>query len=126
QNSTGSGSIGQLLLNNGKTKKTKKRSVTRQVPCFSLETILLALNHTRVDYFSLDVEGFELDVLKTIPFDKIDIATLSVEYIYGKHDKEAHKSFMLGKGYRLHKDIYLHKQDTSLFVDDFTFVKRDL
>jgi hypothetical protein len=26
-----------------------------------------------VDYFSLDVEGNELQVLKTIPFDKIDI-----------------------------------------------------
>jgi hypothetical protein len=28
---------------------------------------------THVDYFSLDVEGSELDVLKTIDFDKFDI-----------------------------------------------------
>ena len=26
-----------------------------------------------VDYFSLDVEGSELDILKTIPFDRVDI-----------------------------------------------------
>ena len=26
-----------------------------------------------IDYFSLDVEGSELDILKTIPFDKVDI-----------------------------------------------------
>jgi hypothetical protein len=28
---------------------------------------------TTVDYFSLDVEGNELDILRTIPFDKINI-----------------------------------------------------
>ncbi len=27
----------------------------------------------RVDYFSLDVEGAELDVLRTLPWDKVDI-----------------------------------------------------
>ena len=41
--------------------------------CFPLHVLLLALNVTRVDYFSLDVEGAELDVLRTVPFDRIDI-----------------------------------------------------
>jgi FkbM family methyltransferase len=74
-----SGGNGQLLLNNGKTKNTKKRTVSRQVPCFSLETMLLALNQTHVDYFSLDVEGFELDVLKTIPFYKVGVEHYDVD-----------------------------------------------
>jgi len=45
-----------------------------QVHCLPLYSILLALNRTTVDLFSLDIEGYELDVLKTIPFDKVDIA----------------------------------------------------
>nr|CAD7448853.1 unnamed protein product [Timema bartmani] len=43
------------------------------VQCFPFYTYLLALNRTLIDYFSLDVEGNELDVLETIPFDKVDI-----------------------------------------------------
>ena len=27
----------------------------------------------KVDYFSLDVEGNEMDILRTIPFDEVDI-----------------------------------------------------
>ena len=48
-------------------------SGTVEVDCFPLHVLLLALNVTRVDYFSLDVEGAELDVLRTVPFDRIDI-----------------------------------------------------
>ena len=43
------------------------------VICLPLFSVLQALNRSRVDYFSLDVEGDELEVLKTIPFDLIDI-----------------------------------------------------
>lgn len=51
----------------------KKKSTSVNVQCFPLYTYLLALNISVIDYFSLDVEGSELNVLKTIPFDKIDI-----------------------------------------------------
>jgi FkbM family methyltransferase len=50
------------------------------VPCFSLKTILLAINANKVDYFSLDVEGAELDVLKSLPLDTISIDAFTVEY----------------------------------------------
>ena len=42
-----------------------------EVPCFPIHTILLALNVTHVDYFSLDVEGFELQVIRTIPWNLV-------------------------------------------------------
>lgn len=51
----------------------KEKSSIVNVQCFPLYTYLLALNITVIDYFSLDVEGSELNVLKTIPFDKINI-----------------------------------------------------
>ncbi|CAB3372477.1 Hypothetical predicted protein [Cloeon dipterum] len=43
------------------------------VQCLPLWSLLLSLNQSTIDYFSLDVEGSELPVLKTIPFDKLDI-----------------------------------------------------
>lgn len=40
---------------------------------------LKALDQNKVDYLSLDVEGNELDILKTIPFDKINV---KVKYFF--------------------------------------------
>ena len=47
--------------------------------CFPLYTILLALGNPTVHHFSLDIEGAEFPVLRTIPWDKVDIRVLSVE-----------------------------------------------
>ena len=61
----------------------RKRGKTGQltfVPCFSLVTILKAINVNKVDYFSLDVEGGESFVLKAIDFNKIDIKSLTIEH----------------------------------------------
>ena len=41
--------------------------------CLPLYSILLAFGNPPVDYWSLDVEGAELGILKTIPWDKVDI-----------------------------------------------------
>ena len=41
--------------------------------CLPLYTILLALGNPAVHHFSLDIEGAELPVLKTVPWDKVDI-----------------------------------------------------
>ncbi len=39
--------------------------------CFPFHSILLAVGNPTVDFFSLDVEGAELPILRTIPFDKV-------------------------------------------------------
>lgn len=46
------------------------------IQCFPLYSVLLAANQTRVDFFSLDIEGHELRVLKTIPWHKVDIRVI--------------------------------------------------
>ncbi|KAL5011506.1 hypothetical protein ScPMuIL_010057 [Solemya velum] len=50
------------------------------VYCFPIDSILHAINQTTVDFFSLDVEGIEPQVLEAIPFDKVDIRLLSIEF----------------------------------------------
>ena len=66
-----SGGTGRVIKVNDNQEATRKRPRTQNIPCFPMETMLLALNQTRIDYFSLDVEGVELEVLQTVPFDKV-------------------------------------------------------
>lgn len=49
----------------------KEGIVRRQ--CFPLYSILLAVGRVQVDYFSVDVEGSEAQILETIPWHKVDI-----------------------------------------------------
>lgn len=52
-----------------------------QVWCFPMISILMAVNRTKVDFLSLDVEGGEVDILKAAPWQKIDIDLIQVEYM---------------------------------------------
>ena len=47
-----------------------------QVQCFPLYSVLMALDNPAVDYMSLDIEGAELPVLKTVPWDKVSLCLL--------------------------------------------------
>jgi len=71
-----------------------------QVQCFPFFSFLSALGVDTVDYFSLDVEGLELKILHTIPFDRILIKVFSVEVITAKEDHSVYRNFMESKGYR--------------------------
>ena len=83
--------------------------------CFPVYSLLLALNRTTVDYFSLDVEGSELQVLKTIPFDRVDIKVLTVEFVHSAGGKK----FMSQKGYLSVTEV-LHPAG---LANDIVFVK---
>ena len=54
---------------------------TYTVQAFPLYSLLLATGIKHVDFFSLDVEGAELDILNTIPWDKVDIDLVMVEVL---------------------------------------------
>lgn len=65
-------------FNTGQVLSTKEKAAFSEdayveVQCMPLFSLLAAINVTTVDYFSLDVEGNELQVLKTIPFERIFI-----------------------------------------------------
>jgi hypothetical protein len=47
----------------------------------------------------LDVEGDELKILKTIPFDRILIKVIAVEIVTSAKGQEPYKKFMESKGY---------------------------
>ena len=111
-----------MLQTNGSNVQPSMLQTT--VPCFPFETLMLALNRSHVDFFSLDVEGVELEVLKTIPFDRITVDTLSVEYVHGKQNKSVMAAYMDQQGFRMHKDINVVKEDVSFSAEDFVFVRK--
>ena len=96
----------------------------RQVYCYPFFTMMLALGQTHIDYFSLDVEGFELEILKTIPFDKLDISVLTVEHKHGKGGEKAYVEFMEKQGYYKHSRVEKYKPEIYFGCNDLVFVKK--
>ena len=66
------GHVGKIKLTKDKVGQSATQGLT-DVVCLPLYSIVSALGRKRIDFFSLDVEGFELEVLKTVPFDQLDI-----------------------------------------------------
>ena len=50
------------------------------VTCFPLNTIMAALSIVHVDYLSLDVEGPELDILRTVDWTRLRVDVMTIEY----------------------------------------------
>ena len=48
--------------------------------CFPVFWIMSALKMFNVDYFSLDIEGPELQVLQSVPWDKVNV---TVNFCFG-------------------------------------------
>ena len=84
---------------------------------------MLALNRTTIDFFSLDVEGAELQVLKTIDFNKINIRTLTVEHAHVEGGKGALESLLTKQGMKLHKTI---GPEDGVWARDLFFIQNDM
>ncbi|XP_046460619.1 uncharacterized protein LOC124207282 [Daphnia pulex] len=88
------------------------------VQCFPFYSILLAVGRTLVDFFSLDVEGHELKILKTIPWHKVDIKALTVEWDNMPEGQEALSRFMEESGFiRIGAFDFLYSRDV-IFIKD--------
>ncbi|WP_148042819.1 FkbM family methyltransferase [Pedobacter jejuensis] len=94
------------------------------VQCCILNEVLENNSVKKVDYLSIDIEGGELDVLKTIDFSNVDIHAISVENNY--NDLGIYE-LMKKKGFKKVKnlggdEIYIKKR-SGLFrkIRDFMF-----
>ena len=66
--------------------------------CFPLNVMLDAIGANRVDMFSLDVEGAELAVLKSIDWNRVTIRVLMIEH---NGQPKQIDEFLVSKGYQL-------------------------
>ena len=72
-------------------------STVKKVTCKPLQQILNENNITKIDYLSIDTEGSELPILRSIDFTKTDITLLSVEINY---EAEPIDEFLATYGYK--------------------------
>lgn len=100
--------IGHLMEQNPGGSKTV------DVQCFPFYSILLALNIKHIDVFSLDVEGAEVSILETVPFDKVDISMLNVEYQHVRGGSDFLQTYTESKGYvtvqKVFRDLIVKKK----------------
>uniref|UniRef100_A0A915HFP7 Methyltransferase FkbM domain-containing protein n=1 Tax=Romanomermis culicivorax TaxID=13658 RepID=A0A915HFP7_ROMCU len=87
-----------------------------KVWCFPLLSLLLAVGQTRVDYFSLDVEGAEYDILSTLPLDKIQLNLLQMEYVKFEEGEKEQKAVLLRKLMRERYKQFLEVAKTPMDV----------
>ena len=91
------------------------------VQCFPINTYLQALNINQINYFSLDVEGAEYEILKQIDFHRIKIDVMTIEYAIKYHGSpeslanlEKMRTLILGTG--LYHEVMNIKQLDIVFM----------
>jgi FkbM family methyltransferase len=62
------------------------RNETILVQCFPMYSILRAIGTTHVDFFSLDIEGAEVAVLRTLPLNQMTVDVFCVEHGSGQQN----------------------------------------
>ena len=77
-------------------------------------------------HFSLDVEGLELPILKTILWDKLDISVVGAEITHGKAGEKAYTDYMEKQGYVMYKHVKKSDAKITLYADDLIYVKKEL
>ena len=84
----------------------------------------MALDNPHIDYFSLDIEGAEAPMLKTLPWDETKITLFTVEINHAGEtfagSKDDIRGFMKEKGYDLLETVYIddiyYKKDFNRFL----------
>ncbi|CAG0922098.1 unnamed protein product [Notodromas monacha] len=69
------------------------------VDCYPLEALLSAANFQEIDLFSLDVEGVELQVLKTINWDNVKIKVILLDLLHTEEGEAAVAEFLQSVGF---------------------------
>jgi len=83
------------------------------VPTVKLSAVMAEQQRSVIDYLSLDTEGGEFEILRSIDFDQLHVRCLSVE---NNSKSLAVHTYLIGKNYRLMAiagcdEIYVHQSD---------------
>jgi FkbM family methyltransferase len=92
-------------------KEYNQKSEYIMVESYNLNDLLLEFGFTNVDFLSLDVEGSEFEIIKTIDFNKININIMSIE---NNEDTSTIREYLEKNGFIFHSkiaidDIFVNK-----------------
>jgi hypothetical protein len=105
----------------------RNRPATTEVRARTLQSILTQHNIINVDFFSLDVEGYEMEAIKGIDFTKTRIQAIMIE-VYS-HIKDKIDQHLSDNGYRPGVNISNFSKKTHPSWDgthnDFLYILKD-
>lgn len=106
------------------SKNINQGSMT--MTCSTMKTELQKRNVSKIDYLSLDVEGHELNVLKGIDWNAVNISVITIE-IESKDMETKISRFLLNKGYYI-KEVPRRRNATVPYamLGDYLFVHNDV
>lgn len=90
-------------LNIKKFSNEFKSMKTINVKTINIMDLFQKNNIKHIDYFSLDIEGYELNILNTIDFDKINIDFFTIEWSNNEKIKNDLIKFMTSKKYKINR-----------------------
>jgi FkbM family methyltransferase len=93
------------LLKRGKGITLMGEDIDNKCPTITFSELSKKHNINKVDVFFLDVEGYEIEVLKGIDFEEVDIQFFVIEVNYNFFSLSEIDSFMLKKGYENIKNL---------------------
>lgn len=97
------GKTGKDVWDNNRSDPANKVITVRTA---TIGSVLEQVNAPRlIDYWSLDTEGNELDILRSFPWDKYSVSLISVEHNLENGRKEKIHEFMTELGYHVPSDI---------------------
>jgi len=97
-----------------------------QIPLLPLDKVVREnFNNETPNFMSLDTEGFDFEILKSIDFERFRPEVICVETLTYTEDKTERKEtevidFMLQEGYYVHADTYIN----TIFVDRQKWLNR--
>ncbi|XP_018012078.1 uncharacterized protein LOC108669283 isoform X2 [Hyalella azteca] len=97
--------VGKINANENTLTNAEKTQNSVRVPCYPFYSVMAALGNPVVDYMSLDVEGVEMNVLKSIPWNDVKIRVITIEIIWAAEGPEGIKKFMEGRGFEFIRQL---------------------
>ncbi|XP_013417716.1 uncharacterized protein LOC106178899 [Lingula anatina] len=95
-----------------------------RIQCFPIRSILAAIGRTHVDYFTLDVEGAEIEILKGFPWDHVTVDVWTIEYAV--HGGGPGTPIRLKEIREIFKKTELYREGTIIGGQDVVFVRKDV
>lgn len=88
--------------------RQENTSFPAKVQCATLQYLLDKHGINKVDFFSLDVEGYEIEVLKGLDFTKIRPSYILIETTTHEYYREIVTNYMLSKNYKKIEEISIN------------------
>lgn len=98
-----------LYFNSKRPQFYNHKKGLKSIKTCRLENILESSTISEFEFLSLDVEGHEFNVLKSINYDKVNIHILLIEMLEDNKDFKNIQEFLFKKNYIYHSDIGRNK-----------------